>query len=93
MTSLIICRSLPHTLQADALLPPLLSPLSPQLPVHQRNMEGRVDRAIIDRWRQRRLVRGDGRPGRGRGLEEEDNDEYQPRMEFPPDDVVAAVTY
>ena len=56
-------------------------------------MEGRVDRAIIDRWRQRRLVRGDGRPGRGRGLEEEDNDEYQSRMEFPPDDVVAAVTY
>jgi hypothetical protein len=55
-------------------------------------MEGRVDRAIIDRWRQRRLVRGDGRPGRGRGLEDEDNDEYQSRMEFPPDDVVAAVT-
>lgn len=55
-------------------------------------MEGRVDRAIIDRWRQRRLVRGDGRPGRGQGLEDEDNDEYQSRMEFPPDDVVAALT-
>ena len=53
-----------------------------------RNMEGRVDQAIIDCWRQRRLGRGDGRPERGRGLEDEDNDEYQSRMEFPPDDVV-----
>jgi hypothetical protein len=55
-------------------------------------MEGRVDQSIIDHWQLRRLVRGDGRPGRGRSLEEEDDDEYQSRMEFPPDDVIAAVT-
>ena len=55
-------------------------------------MEGGVDRDIIARWQRRRLVRGDGRPGRGRNLEEEDDNEYRARMDDPPDDVVAAVT-
>jgi hypothetical protein len=55
-------------------------------------MEGRVDQSFIDHWQLRRLVRGDGRPGRGRSLEEEDDDEYQSRMEFPPDYIIAAVT-
>ncbi len=36
------------------------------------------------------MVKGDGRPGRGRCLAEEDDDEYNSRMEFPPDDVIAA---
>ena len=36
------------------------------------------------------MVRGDGRPGRGRGLQEEDDDEYQSRMDFgAPDDTVS----
>ena len=55
-------------------------------------MEGGVDQAIIDCWQLRRLVRGDGRPGRGRSLQEEDDDEYRWRMDDPPDDVIAAVT-
>jgi len=55
-------------------------------------MEGGVDQAIIDRWQLCRLVRGDGRPGRGRSLAEEDDDEYRWRMDNPPDDVIAAVT-
>ena len=38
------------------------------------------------------MVRGDGRPGRGQNLEEEDDNEYRARMDDPPDDVVAAVT-
>ena len=54
-------------------------------------MEGRVDQAIIDRWQLRRWVRGDGRPGRGLSLAEEDDDEYRWRMDDPPDDVIAAV--
>ena len=36
------------------------------------------------------MVKGDGRPGRGRCLAEEDDDEYNSRMEFPQDDVIAA---
>ena len=36
------------------------------------------------------MVKGDGRPGRGQCLAEEDDDEYNSRMEFPPDDVIAA---
>ena len=35
------------------------------------------------------MVKGDGRPGRGRATAEEDDDEYNSRMEFPPDDVIA----
>ena len=54
-------------------------------------MEGGVDQAIIDRWQLRRLVRGDGRPGRGQSLAEEDNGDYCWRMDDPPDDVIAAV--
>jgi hypothetical protein len=42
----------------------------------------RSDKAIIDCWEQHRMVRGDGRPGRGRGLQEEDDDKYQSRMDF-----------
>ena len=45
----------------------------------------------LDRWQLRRLVRGDGRPGRGLSLAEEDDDEYRWRMDDPPDDVIAAV--
>ena len=37
----------------------------------------RSDQAIIDQFQQRRMVRGDGRPGRGRTLEKEDDDKYQ----------------
>ena len=55
-------------------------------------MEGGVDQAIIDRWQLRRLVRGDGRPGRGQSLAEEDDDKYRWRMDDPPDDVIAVVT-
>ena len=55
-------------------------------------MEGGVDQAIIDRWQLRRLVKGDGRSGRGRSLMEEDDNEYRGRMDDPPDDVIAAVT-
>ena len=50
----------------------------------------RSDKAIVDNWERRRMVKGDGRPGRGRCLAEEDDDEYNSRMEFPPDDVIAA---
>jgi hypothetical protein len=50
----------------------------------------RSDKAIVDNWEQRRMVKGDGRPGRGQCLAEEDDDEYNSRMEFPPDDVIAA---
>ena len=53
-------------------------------------MEGGVDQAIIDRRQLRRLVRGDGRPGRGQSLAEEDDDEYCWRMDDPLDDVIAA---
>jgi hypothetical protein len=56
-------------------------------------MEGGVDKAIVDCWQLRRLVREDGRPGNGRSLAEEDNDEYHWRMDDPPDDVIAAVTH
>jgi len=71
--------------------PPCLPPPPPWLPVHQCNMEGGVDQAIIDRWQLRRLVRRDGHPRRGRSLAEEDNDGYCWRMDDPPDDVMAAV--
>jgi hypothetical protein len=50
----------------------------------------RSDKAIVDNWVRRRMVKGDGRPGRGRATAEEDDDEYNSRMEFPPDDVIAA---
>jgi len=50
----------------------------------------RSDKAIVDNWERRRMVKGDGRPGRGRATVEEDDDEYNLRMEFPPDDVIAA---
>jgi hypothetical protein len=54
----------------------------------------RSDRAIIDDFEQRRLVRGDGRPGRGRGLAEEDDNEYQSRMDWGvPEDVIAAMLH
>ncbi len=36
------------------------------------------------------MVKGDGRPGRGRCLAEEDNNEYNSRIEWPPGDVIAA---
>ncbi len=36
------------------------------------------------------MVKGDGRPGRGRATAEEDDDEYNSRMEFQSDDVIAA---
>jgi len=36
------------------------------------------------------MVKGDGRPGRGRCLAEEDDDEYNSRIEWPPSDVIAA---
>ncbi len=36
------------------------------------------------------MVKGDGHPGRGCATVEEDKDEYNSRMEFPPDDVIAA---
>ena len=81
----ILYRSMPS-------FPPCCPPPPPRLPVHQRNMEGGVDQAIIDHWQLRCLVRGDGRPGRGRSLAEEDDDEYRWRMDDPPDDVIAAVT-
>jgi hypothetical protein len=38
----------------------------------------------------RRMVKGDGRPGRGRCLAEEDEDEYDSRIEWPPGDFIAA---
>ncbi len=39
------------------------------------------------------MVRGDGRPGRGRGLAEEDDDEYQSRTDWGvPEDVIAAMS-
>ncbi len=38
----------------------------------------------------RRMVKGDGRPGRGRCLAEEDEDEYDLRIEWPPGDFIAA---
>jgi hypothetical protein len=39
------------------------------------------------------MVRGDGHPGRGRDLAEEDNDEYQSRMDWGvPEDVIAAMS-
>ncbi len=50
----------------------------------------RSDKAIVDNWVRRRMVKGDGRPGRGRATAEEDDDEYNSRMEFPPDDFIAA---
>ena len=53
-------------------------------------MEGVADRYIVDRWKKRRLVRRDDE--RGRGLVEEDDNEYCHRMDDPPDDVVAAWT-
>jgi hypothetical protein len=38
------------------------------------------------------MVRGDGRPGRGQDLAEEDNSEYQSRMDWGmPEDVIAAM--
>jgi hypothetical protein len=40
----------------------------------------RSDKAIVDNWERRRMVKGDGRPGRGRCLAEEDDDEYYSRM-------------
>jgi hypothetical protein len=52
----------------------------------------RSDKEKINHWEQRRVVRGDGRPGRGRGLAEEDDDKYRSRMDSPPDDVVAAMS-
>ncbi len=52
----------------------------------------RSNKEIIDHWEQCRVVRGDGCPGRGSGLVEEDNDDYQSRMDSPPDDVVAAMS-
>ena len=39
------------------------------------------------------MVRGDSCPGRGQGLAEEDDDEYQSRMDRPPDDVVVAMSH
>ena len=36
------------------------------------------------------MVKGDGHPGRGRCLAEEDDDEYNSRIEWPPSDVIAA---
>ena len=51
----------------------------------------RSDRAIIADFERRRMVRGDGRPDRGRGLVEEDDGEYQSRMDWGvPEDVIAA---
>jgi hypothetical protein len=53
----------------------------------------RSDRAIIADFEQRRMVRGDGRPGRGQGLVEEENNEYQSRMDWGvPEDVIAAMS-
>ncbi len=46
--------------------------------------------AIVDNWERRHIVKGDGRPGRGRCLVEEDDDEYNSRIEWPPSDVIAA---
>ena len=37
------------------------------------------------------MVRGNGRPGRGRTLEEEDDDEYQSRQDDPPEYVLAVI--
>ena len=34
----------------------------------------------MDNWERGRMVKGDGRPGRGRCLAEEDDDEYNSRM-------------
>jgi len=53
-------------------------------------MEGRArsDQAIIDHFSQCLMVR---RPGRGQTLEKEDNDEYQSRMDNPPEYIVDAI--
>jgi hypothetical protein len=54
----------------------------------------RSDRAIIADFERRRMVRGEGRPDRGRGLAEEDDDEYQSRMDWGmPEDVIAAMSH
>ena len=50
----------------------------------------RSDQAIIDQFQQFQMVGGDGRPGRGHSLEEEDNDEYQTRQDDPSEYVLAA---
>jgi hypothetical protein len=34
----------------------------------------RSDKAIVDNWEQRRMVKGDGRPGRGRDERAENDD-------------------
>ncbi len=53
----------------------------------------RSDRAIIADFERRRMVRGDGRPGRGQGLAEEDDNKYQSRMDWGmPEDVIATMS-
>ncbi len=56
-------------------------------------MEGgaRFTQDIIDQFQQRWMVRGDGRPGRGRALEEEDDDKYQSRQDNPSEYILAVV--
>jgi len=51
----------------------------------------RSDKAIVDNWLRCRMVKGDGHRGRRQCLVEEDADEYNSRIEWPPGDVIAAL--
>ncbi len=54
----------------------------------------RSDRAIIADFEQRRMVRGDGGPGRGQGLAEEDDGQCHSRMDWGvPEGVIAAMLH
>ena len=50
----------------------------------------RSDKAIVDNFERHRMDKVDGQPGRGRCLAEEDDDEYNSRIEWLPGDVIAA---